>query len=396
MAKAIIFCADGTWNGPSQPDDHDPDSPPTNVFKLFMNLAGVDTPGTALLAEEQERVLTDPGGTVLQTAKYLHGVGDSKNYLVRLVGGTNGKGLIVRIVRGYTFISRNYRSGDRIYIVGFSRGAYTARALAGLIADQGLLDASKLNLDDKENAYQLGSAVWSAHLQASGLRRDNAVGQFERYLSELPAFFSKAPPTGELIKAPIEAVAVWDTVGALGIPAFTLSLSRVDLLQFTDTKLSPVVRNGFHAVAVDERRSDFTPTLWDPDPRVIQVLFPGAHSDVGGGYSATESGLSGCSLAWMTAQLQRAGVAFAAKPTFVISPDPMGPAHQPWTIPPWLVLPQSVRAFPPGLRVSQCLVDRFAATAVCAAPGLPPMAWRPGNLSAYLAATGTAPGVLIA
>src|SRR3954454_536017 len=165
MAKAIIFCAVGTWNGPSQPDDHDPASAPTNIFKLYMNLAGTDTPGTLMLAEEQERALAGPDGTERQHAKYLHAVGDSKNYLVRLIGGTVGTGLIVRIIRGYTFISRNYREGDRIYITGFSRGAYTARALAGMIASQGLLDATKLDLDDKENAYRLGAAVWSAHLQ---------------------------------------------------------------------------------------------------------------------------------------------------------------------------------------------------------------------------------------
>ena len=80
-----------------------------------------------------------------QAAKYLHGVGDSDNFLVKALGGALGAGLITRIVRGYTYISRTYAAGDRIFIVGFSRGAYTARALAGLIAAKGLLDATKLD-----------------------------------------------------------------------------------------------------------------------------------------------------------------------------------------------------------------------------------------------------------
>ncbi len=131
MAKTIVFCADGTWDGPGQAGVAGGIAQTTNVFKLFFNLDGRDTPDTALLANEQERVLRDAAGLELQWAKYIHGVGDSNNALVRLLGGTLGAGLIVRIVRGFTFISRHYEPGDSIVIVGFSRGAYTARALAG-------------------------------------------------------------------------------------------------------------------------------------------------------------------------------------------------------------------------------------------------------------------------
>src|SRR6266498_1126811 len=79
MAKNIIFCADGTWNGPGQDEDHDRVADPTNVFKVFANLDGVDAPETTRLADEQERRLATPDGTVQQVAKYLHGVGDSGN-----------------------------------------------------------------------------------------------------------------------------------------------------------------------------------------------------------------------------------------------------------------------------------------------------------------------------
>src|SRR5271169_5441358 len=160
MPKNIIFCADGTWNGPGEPDTDNKTTSPTNVFKLFLNLDGQDTAGSYLLEKEQERTLLAPDGALRQTAKYLHGVGDSDNFLVKILGGALGAGLITRIVRGYTYLSRNYVAGDRICLVGFSRGAYTARALAGLISAKGLLDPSKIDLSDKEGAYRLGSAVW--------------------------------------------------------------------------------------------------------------------------------------------------------------------------------------------------------------------------------------------
>src|SRR5262245_36390939 len=160
MSKNIIFCADGTWNGPNQDEDNDRVPDPTNVFKLFVNMAGVDSADTTLLRAEQERKLTGPAGAVEQVAKYLHGVGDSNNFLVKALGGTGGAGLITRIVRGYTFVSRNFVPGDRIFLVGFSRGAYTARALGGLIAARGVLDGTKVDLNDKDQGYRLGAAEW--------------------------------------------------------------------------------------------------------------------------------------------------------------------------------------------------------------------------------------------
>ena len=151
MPKKIIFSADGTWNGPEQQtgvsaidgsDEHGelPQSNVTNVVKLFDNLGGLVAPETLSLHNEREKLLRDADGTIAQVAKYLHGVGDSSNLLIKLLGGTLGVGVISRIVRGYTFVSRHYQPDDEIHILGFSRGAYTARALAGMIAKVGLLN----------------------------------------------------------------------------------------------------------------------------------------------------------------------------------------------------------------------------------------------------------------
>ncbi len=359
----------------------------TNVFRLFANLDGEDDISSALLANEQEKNLTLDGVTT-QCAKYLHGVGDSRNILVRLLGGTVGAGLIERIVRGFTYISRNYRHGDQIFIVGFSRGAYTARALAGMIAAKGLLDATAHNLDDREFAYRLAMSVWYNYREAASSHDPDLLDRVMNALSKLPKLFMPHH-SAKLVDVEIEAVAVWDTVGALGIPEFTVKLERVDTFQFADTKLSRKVHHGLHAIASDEQRADFTPTLWDRDDRIVQVLFPGSHSDVGGGYStdAGQSGLSDCALVWMTAELAKLGVQFRRAPKYVVQPLASGPVHEPWLGAPWNILPSHARAFPVGLCLSQCLITRCGAA-------LDPR-YAPTNLADYLVAGRATAGVVV-
>jgi uncharacterized protein (DUF2235 family) len=375
MPKTIVFCADGTWNRPGTDDDADRPSYPTNVFKTFANLAGVDDVADICAADEQERTASDAQGSTLQIAKYLHGVGDSDNVLVKLLGGATGAGIIARIVRGYTFVSRNFVPGDAIVLLGFSRGAYTVRALAGLIGGRGLLDATKLNLTDKQQAYRLGAAVWYdyQHALIAGQHHADLLAQLEDTAADLPAFLSQPPTTALLSPVAIDTVAVWDTVGSLGIPEFSSSGAQADLFRFASTILGPAVRNGFHAVGRDEQRGDFTPTLWDPDPRITQLLFPGAHGDVGGGYPATggESGLSDETLVWMTGLLAGRGVLFAAKPIFQAQANPLGVAHQPWRQLPFCLLPFHPRTFPATLAEAAAVGLRRAGGSVQADPSLP-------------------------
>ncbi len=392
VGKNIIFCADGTWNAPDAEDGGNTEAD-TNVFKLFSNL---DPSGPASVATEQDRALTDADGTVLQVAKYLHGVGDSNNLLVKVLGGTFGAGLLERILRGYTFVSRNYAPGDKIFLIGFSRGAYTARALAGLIDGKGLLDAAKLGLGDKVDAYRYAIGAWYDYRLAKLEARAGLLGHLDAAVSEIPTFFGfkSSVHADEYVPVPIEAVAVWDTVGAYGIPAYNAKLVRIDVFQYADLKLSAAVRNGLHAVAVDEQRADFEPTLWDADPRVTQVLFVGSHGDVGGGYA--ECAQSDAALKWMMGRLAQLGVRFSAAPTFMPRPDPKGPAHQQWRRPPWDRLVHRPRVFPDGLLLSQSLVDRLAAGNVAAEPGDDPSPYKPANLGKYIVGKAAAPGIVVA
>ncbi len=371
MTKRIVFCADGTWNGPEPQTDASvldgndahgelPEVPVTNVVKLFSNLAGRVTPETLALPGEQEKILLDAQGAATQIAKYIHGVGDSKNILIKLLGGVLGAGIIMRIVRGYTFISRNYSPGDEIHIVGFSRGAYTARALAGMIVKVGLLNPATYDVDDKETAYRLGVAAWcrskSVALQGAGKLTElgNAV------INVVQGFLGhQLRADGLIANIDIKSVAVWDTVGSLGIPLYAGN-SRFDVFRFTDTALSRQVENGFHAMAIDEMRSDFPVTQWDARPDVTQVWFAGAHADIGGGYARSESGLSDLALLWMTQKLTQAGVSFATPPTYVASTQNVQQAiHMPWKQSPFNFLEQRMRQVMADSTFHSSVVERW-------------------------------------
>ena len=383
MPKRIVFCADGTWNGPEQQtgvtpidaaDDHGElnGAKVTNVVKLFANLAGRVTPDTMTMRDEQEKVVVDAAGGVVQIAKYIHGVGDSNSFLKKAMGGMFGMGVIARIVRGYTFISRNYEPGDEIHIAGFSRGAYTARALAGMIASVGLLNRAEYDPADKNEAYRLGVAAWckgkNMSLNGAGKLTDLA----NHLLNFVSGFFAhKLKPNQLIPNVPIKSVAVWDTVGSMGIPAYAGD-KRYDVFRFVDTKLSDKVQNGFHAMAIDELRMDFPVTAWDSRAGIKQVWFIGAHADVGGGYSAQESRLSDIALDWMMKQLAEVGVRLATPLTY--KPEPLiAPAiHQPWSKAPFALLPRSPRQVAGTDTIHDSVLRRWQADA----------SYRPQSMSA--------------
>ncbi|HLA21127.1 MAG TPA: DUF2235 domain-containing protein [Pseudolabrys sp.] len=294
----IVVCSDGTWN---TPDDLDAGvAAPTNVVKIYNALSPTDKAG-----DEQK--------------KYYHpGVGTDGGWWNKVAGGGAGDGLDQHIKGAYHWLARNYRPKDKIFLFGFSRGAFTVRSLGGMIARCGLLDLSADTLTPDK--------IWDAVDLAFDCYRKRAVTPT---LAKM-AFHNrtgKVPPGGT---TDIHFIGVWDTVGALGIPDDMALLNLLDNPKrhsFHDAALSKSVKHGRHAVAMDERRATFTPTFWtNVDGRdVKQIWFPGVHSDVGGGYGRV--GLSDGALAWMIDEATTTGLEFRPGAIAQIVPDVLGMLH---------------------------------------------------------------------
>ncbi len=260
--RRLIVCADGTWNTPDETDDDKP--VPTNVVKI------------------QRAIKAVAGDGVSQIAYYHSGVG-THGFLDRVAGGVTGEGLDQNILDCYEFLVSNYVPGDELYFFGFSRGAYTVRSLSGLIRNSGIVKAVYASMAPE--AFSLYRD------------RDPAKHPNGQAATAFRAAFS--------YETPIQCIGVWDTVGALGIPIGIFQQLSEAQYSFHDVSLSSRVLNAFHALAIDEQRKPFAPTLWtqpkaDADAKanwLEQAWFPGVHSNVGGGY--VDTGLSDVAFDWM-------------------------------------------------------------------------------------------------
>lgn len=292
--KKVIVCCDGTWNTPTEMDHGLPS--PTNVVKLNYALARDNT----------------------QLPYYHPGVGTGRNWWDKIAGGGTGEGLDQNIKSAYRWLGSHYSPGDQIFLFGFSRGAYTVRSLCGLITKYGLLDLSAdMNPSD---VWKRVDEVFAAY------RKLVDFANPDRYPFHNAAL---GQPTKET--TPIHFIGVWDTVGALGIPDDLALLSLLDdpkQYRFHDTALSRMVANARHAVAIDEQRATFAPTLWsqsDPRTNLKQIWFPGVHCDVGGGY--VETGLSDGALDWMMTEAEGCGLVFRPNVRAQLKSDPLGVIH---------------------------------------------------------------------
>jgi uncharacterized protein (DUF2235 family) len=279
MTKRLVVCCDGTWNRPDQLDNGV--AAPTNVSKVALGVAREDGGGTA------------------QLLHYQPGVGTRR--LERIRGGAFGLGLSRNVRECYRFLVECYEPGDELYFFGFSRGAFTARSTVGLVRNAGILRAQ--HVDRIKDAYRLYRARSDrTHPRGTEARI------FRRMYSH--------PDTD------IRFVGVWDTVGSLGIPIDGVRLPFVTKLwSFHDTTLSSHVRFAHQALAIDERRGPFRPTLWEQqeeaaDQTLQQVWFAGVHCDVGGGYS--DPALAEIPLLWMVERARDCGLVF--EPDHFVSP----------------------------------------------------------------------------
>src|SRR3712207_2609356 len=274
MPNRLVICCDGTWNTPDQAAEGRPC--PTNVTKAALEVA-----------EKGD-------GDWVQCVYYLRGVGTARSERIR--GGAFGIGLSRNVKEAYRTIVENYDEGDELFFFVFSRGAFTARSTAGFVRNCGVLERQHASRVDE--AYEL-------YRDRGAHPRGTESELFRRSYSHEPD---------------ITFIGVWDTVGALGIPVRGLGWLN-KRWAFHDTKLSSKVKNAFQALAIDEKRGPFRPTLWEPhdgdvhpaDQRLEQVWFSGVHCGVGGGYADTS--LSDIALLWMVQRAQEGGLGLNRKPS---------------------------------------------------------------------------------
>lgn len=317
--RAIVVFCDGTGNSADKLIGGQPAI--TNVCKLH----------NALIQDERQVSIYLPGVGSGQTStergaahvrELLSMFGPNTagqiagwfSRFVTLLGNALGTGITGNVTAGYAEIVRQFEPGDRIYLIGFSRGSYTARCIAGVISRCGLLRAGN---------YSFAPDVVRLYLARTS-----------------PG--SVVPIRDELLHprslVAVEMLGVFDTVASLGLPlwGWTFNLRRLWSNRDFDTDPAPIIRHIYHAMAMDERRSQFfptpftyrlppagQPTSWNQT--LEQVWFRGAHSDVGGGY--VECGLSDIALVWMLDAAERHGLSFAPSLRIGVRPNPLAPRH---------------------------------------------------------------------
>ncbi len=265
--KRIALCFDGTWN---RPEENIGEDFPTNVLQFARAIRPSDGQG------------------VEQVVFYDWGIG---SYHDQIIAGATGQGLEKNVMDGYRFLVHNYEPGDEIFLFGFSRGAYTARSLCGMINNCSILQ--KAHANQVENAFKLYKT-----------KKHSANGEHSMA-------WKKAHSVEQ--RTPIKFVGVWDTVGALGLPFTFFGLIK-DKDLFYDREIGSNIETARHALSLDEHREDFEPTLWEAKEGtdIQQVWFAGVHSDVGGGYGPDKQNqiLADIPLVWMADEAQKQALMF--------------------------------------------------------------------------------------
>jgi uncharacterized protein (DUF2235 family) len=302
MVKRLVFCFDGTWNR-------------------------LDSPHSTNVLITAESVLPLAGDGTAQLIFYDEGVGTEKSE--RLRGGIFGRGLVKNLADAYRFLVFNYSPGDEIYVFGFSRGAYTARSFVGLVNACGVILRSKASIidfaielykkrpDDKnpDEVKYYEEELWTFR---------NTNSPYVVRSDEEAARRAKITGRTDYPRLQINYLGVWDTVGALGIPARYAWFSWINRKhRFHNVRLSSFVQSARHAVATDERRLDFAPSIWEnldemnalagssseaDNTPYQEKWFSGVHSAIGGG--GDRRGLSDLALEWVLTGARLAGLVF--------------------------------------------------------------------------------------
>jgi uncharacterized protein (DUF2235 family) len=356
MPKNIVICCDGTGN---EFGDHN-----SNVVKLY---------GTLIIDGNQQIGYYHPGvGTM--------GAPTAHNKLEKLwsmaLGLAFGAGLLANVGDAYRYLMNTYEEGDQVFLFGFSRGAYTVRALAGALHMFGLLCPG----NDGLIPYVIRMYAKRTR-KAAGMTHTFAVAQ------EFKDTFCRS--------CPLHFVGVWDTVSSVGW--------IWDPVKLPYTAQNPDMENGRHAISIDERRCYFLSNLWGPPlsgKNIKQVWFAGVHSDVGGSYAYSESGLSQITLEWMLCEAKSFGVRIdpakakqalgEVPPPPPVRPNPLQHIHNSLTAAWWILefLPHSYydpiakkakwriplgasRIIPPNSVFHQTVLDKLRDDPTYKPPNLP-------------------------
>jgi uncharacterized protein (DUF2235 family) len=288
MVRNIVLCSDGTGSKGFQKRG-------TNVYKLF---EAVDLHGHGVGPSSPKQIAFYDDGVGTETAKWK-----------KVLGSAFGYGLSKNVKQLYADLVRTYKEGDRIYLFGFSRGAFTVRTLAGLINTYGIIDRRHL-----ENDTELSRKVDKVYEQYRRKYKASISPLVHRLRDKYCANDKKIRTIKD---TPIEFIGVWDTVDAVGAPIQWLADKMnkyIYCFKFTDYKLSSEekVKKACHALSIDDERLTFHPVMWDEkgeeDSRIEQVWFAGVHANVGGGYP--KHGMSLVSLYWMMSKAEQAGLRF--------------------------------------------------------------------------------------
>lgn len=282
--RNIVLFSDGTGNGAAKRHR-------TNVWRLYR----------ALDVHRQDQI-----------AYYDDGVGSQEFLLFKIIGGAFGWGLGRNVLDLYRFLCRAYRTGDRIYLFGFSRGAFTVRLVADLVAEMGLVPAGEADFDALTRDVYLSYRYRRTPADTAGGQPPIQLWRQFRYaFGRLSGAERRVSETRDQRTVPeIEFLGAWDTVDAYGLPVDELAVlwhHLVSPIRFTNNRLHERVRRAAHALAIDDERRTFHPVLWDQSrerdrERIEQVWFPGVHADVGGGYPTDDLALT--TLDWMVSRVE--------------------------------------------------------------------------------------------
>ena len=298
--KRIAIFIDGTWNRPDAKH-------PTNVLRLARCVTHYD--------REKD---------IPQHVMYFPGVGSdtgnnvASRTLDRWFGGALGWGLIDLVEEAYRNLVFTYEPGDEIYLFGFSRGAFAARSLAGMIRSCGICPPEHMHrIPEAVQRYISRKPSTKPDAPESHLWREDFAPHTATSPEELRSRLERGSGD-EPILLTLDYIGVWDTVKALGIPGFIPGAKYFnDKYSFHDDALSSSVLSARHAIATDERRKTFVHSPWsnlerlngeaaDRDPRFLQQWFPGNHGCVGGGGRRVD--LSSITLHWIAQGAEKAGL----------------------------------------------------------------------------------------